>query len=247
MSKPTKAHTRHMLTLLPDSLRQPPPLPDAAAVIDIGLDLSEDEITMVQLAMSLHSASKQPKLTWTGWKHVAVAVAIGSEHAKKKAKARDLADYQYRQLMAKFLRRTGFIFLNKNDRAAAVRMLPYWDRIDAWRTGLSPSRKAALNNPREVWRVYVDEQGDPETKPLDPHPTRRHRQFPNMIEQLEALQGALDAAEEQRDRAEAQADYFSEMFDSVARKAKLTQAEIAAIRAEARAKREPQIEDGEDD
>ena len=79
------------------------------------------------------------------------------------------------------------------------------------------------------------------------HPTRRHRRFPNMIEQLEALQGALDSAEEQRDRAEAQADYFAEMFDKVATKAKLSQAEIAAIRAEARAKREPQVEDGEDD
>jgi hypothetical protein len=42
----------------------------------------------------------------------------------------------------------------------------------------------------------------------------------------------LDAAEEQRDRAEAQADYFSEMFDKVATKAKLSQAEIAAIRGQ---------------
>ena len=35
--------------------------------------------------MAIHSTSRQPKLTWTGWRHIAVAVAIGAEHAKKKS------------------------------------------------------------------------------------------------------------------------------------------------------------------
>ena len=56
--------------------------------------------------------------------------------------------------MHDFLKRTGFCFLNKDDRAAAVRLLPYWDEIDEWRYSLSDSRQHALNNPREVEREH---------------------------------------------------------------------------------------------
>ena len=44
-------------------------------------------------------------------------------HARKAAKGR-LDTPDYRRVMTDFLRNTGFTFLNKDDRAMAVRLLP---------------------------------------------------------------------------------------------------------------------------
>jgi hypothetical protein len=52
--------------------------------------------------------------------------------------------------MTDFLRNTGFTFLNKDDRAMAVRLLPRWDEIDAWRGSLPHHQQQRLNNPRET-------------------------------------------------------------------------------------------------
>jgi hypothetical protein len=43
--------------------------------------------------------------------------------------------------MTEFLLGTGFIFLNKDDRAAAVRLLPRWEEIDDWRSSLPAHRR----------------------------------------------------------------------------------------------------------
>jgi hypothetical protein len=32
----------------------------------MGLTLTEEELTVVRMAMAIHTVSKQPKLTWTG-------------------------------------------------------------------------------------------------------------------------------------------------------------------------------------
>lgn len=64
---------------------------------------------------------------------------------------------------------------------------------------------------------------------------------------MQALQEALDDAVERRDRAETEADFFSQLADEVADRAKMSKKEIAAIRAEVRAKREPLVEDDPDD
>ena len=58
---------------------------------------------------------------------------------------------------------------------------------------------------------------------------------------------ALDAAEERRDRAEAEANFFSQLADEVAARAKMSEAEVAAIRADVRAKREPVYGEQPDD
>jgi hypothetical protein len=64
------------------------------------------------------------------------SLKIGTDHATKAAGGRnDTPDY--RAVMGEFLRKTGFQFINKDDRAAAVRLLSRWDEIDDWRPGLT--------------------------------------------------------------------------------------------------------------
>ena len=64
-------------------MRPPPTLPDAASVLRMGLKLSEQELAVIRMAMAIYTTSKQPKLTWTGSRHIAVALAVGSDHAQK--------------------------------------------------------------------------------------------------------------------------------------------------------------------
>jgi hypothetical protein len=244
MAKKGKAHARHIPVLLPDSLRPPPALPDAASVIEMGFALSADEITVVRMAMALHTASKQPKLTWKGWRHIAVAVAIGSEHAKKASKGQTDTPLYIRS-MSEFLRKTGLTFLNKDDRAAAVRMLPHWEEIDAWRSSLSPSQQQNLNNPREVWREYNEHRkalGHPEASRPRPGAHGKRREFPSWLEQMEALAEQLELANERADRAERESEYFAEMMQAIQKQAKLDDDDVAEIRAKVRAAHEAEAE-----
>jgi hypothetical protein len=138
----------------------------------------------------------------------------------------------YRRVMGEFLRGTGFQFLNKDDRAAAVRLLPRWEEINAWRSSLPHNRQQALNNPREVWAAFLEHHrklGDPEAKH---RPAKRHRrQYPSLLEQMEALAEQLQFAEERAERAERESTYFAELMTAVAEKAKLSEDAIAEIRS----------------
>jgi hypothetical protein len=94
-----------------------------------------------------------------------------------------------------YVRKTGFIFINKYDRSIAVRMLPHWDEIDAWRSSLSPARQGHLNNPKDIWEAYLEHR----RKPGDPEAKERvgggfKRKLPSVMEQMEALQQALISA-----------------------------------------------------
>ena len=71
MASRGKAHLRRKPLIYPDSIRPPPVLPDAESVLEMGLKLTEDDLTVNRMAMAIHTASKQPKLTWTGWRHLA--------------------------------------------------------------------------------------------------------------------------------------------------------------------------------
>jgi hypothetical protein len=249
MTKTPKAYVRHMTNLAKDTVKPPPPLPDAEAVLEMGFDLTPDETTVIRMAMAINSASRKPQLLWSGWRHIAVACAIGSQRAQQKAKTKNLKDYQYRVLMGQFLRKTGLIFINKYDRSCAVRMLDFWEDVEAWRATLSESRRRALNSPTDVWREYHGDMTAPKNgEPWIPRTGAKKRAFPSMLEQMQALQEALDAAEERRDRAESEANFFTELADEVAKRAKMGEEEIAAIRAEVRAKRESAyVEDQPDD
>lgn len=234
-------------TIYPDSLRPPQALPDAKSVADMGFPPNSRELDVIRMAMAIHTASKQPKLTWRGWRHIATACAIGSDHAKKAAGGRMDSPY-YRQVMSKFLRNTGFQFLNKDDRAKAVSMLPKWDEIDAWRESLPPARQKALNNPREVWTAYTEDLraiGDPDAKER-PWSSRAKRQFPSLLEQMEALAEQLEMAEERAERAERESTYFATMMQAVAEQAKLSEEDVAAIRARIRQAHEEAPEEEEE-
>lgn len=233
--RPTKSPAP--VAILPGVLRGIPALPTADAVLDIGLALSADEVDRIRLAMAIHSASKRPSLTWNGWKHIAVALAVGTKHALAAADGRNDTPI-YRSVMGEFLRKSGLIFLNKDDRAKAVALLPRWEEIDAWRESLDKTRQVALNNPREVWEAFVADRrrlGDPEAKP---RPSKKLRQFPSLLEQFEAVQMQLQLAEEKLEQAERESAYFAEMADAIARKAKLDANAIAEIRAKVRAEHE---------
>jgi hypothetical protein len=82
---------------------------------------------VLRLGRRCTRASKQPKLTWTGWRHIAVALAIGSDHARQASGGRTDTPL-YIRVMNEFLRKTGFAFLNKDDRTCAVRLLPIGTR-----------------------------------------------------------------------------------------------------------------------
>jgi hypothetical protein len=241
-----KARARRLPLIYPDTVRPPPTLPGAESLIAMDIDLAEEELKVIRMAMAIHTASKQPRLTWMGWRHIAVALAIGSERAQKVSSGRmDTPDY--RRVMGEFLRCTGFIFLNKDDRAAAVRLLPQWDDIDAWRTSLPPHRQQALNNPREVHAAWIEHRrklGDPDAKP---RPSQRgRRQFPSLLEQLEALAEQLQMAEERAERAERESTYFAEMMTAVAEQAGFDDGQVAAIRAKVRGAHEDDARGGED-
>ena len=170
---------------------------------------------------------------------------IGSEHAQRKAKTTNLKDYQYRMLMGEFLRKTGFIFINKYDRSIAVRMLPRWDEIDAWRNTCRPSRQSPhLNNPKDIWEAFLEHRkklGDPEAKERVGGGYKR--KLPTIMEQMEALEEALQAAHERAERAQREADYFADLMNMIAKRAHMSDDEIARIRAEVRARATAQPDD----
>jgi hypothetical protein len=246
MASKSKARTRRLPLIYPDTVRPPPTLPGAESLLDLELDLTEEELKAIRVAMMIHTTSKQPKLTWIGWKHIAVALSIGSDKAQEESDGRmDTPDY--RRVMGEFLRRTGFIFLNKDDRAAAVRILPRWGEIDAWRSSLPNSRQKALNNPRETYAAWLDhrrELGDPEAKKR-PAGSERHKP-PSWLEQMVALEEQVVMVTEQRDQAERARGEFAKMFYAIAEEHNVDDDKMAEIRARVRAERDaaPDVDAG---
>jgi hypothetical protein len=194
--------------------------------------------------MAVHSASRRPALLWPGWKHVAVALSIGVDKALKAA-AGNNASPVYRRVMTDFLRKTGFMFLNKDDRACAVRLLPDWDEINEWRKSLSPGQQRGLNNPREVEAAFKDRETAPVAgKPR--HPGERYkRKLPTPTEQFIAMAMQVELAEEARDRAEHHAEYLARLLDQVVARGRFSEETIAQMRARVRAELETMTGDEE--
>jgi hypothetical protein len=229
--------------IFPDSVRPPPVLPDAQSVRDMGFDLTDDELMTVRTAMAIHASSRQPKLTWTGWRQIALALYIGSQHAKK-ASGGKTATPLYIRKYSDFLNKSGLVFINHNDRAAALRLLPYWDEIDAWRATLTPPQRRRLNNPREVWDTYVEHRralGDPDVASRAPVRSKR-RQGVTLLDQYVALQEQVELLTEQRDRAEREIEYFAALAQTIAKQAKLNEDDVAEIRAKVRAAHEAEAQ-----
>jgi hypothetical protein len=216
----------------PDLVRRPKgELPDLNAPLDVGFEMTQNQIEAVKIGMAIHSVSRKPALLWSGWKHVAVAISIGVEQAFKASKGRKDTP-EYRKVMTPFLRKTGFIFLNKNDTACAVRMLPEWDDIDAWRASLPLSQQRNLNNPREVQDAYDKRENKPAGKPR--HGEKHRRKMTTPTAQYLAMCMHLELAEERLAQAERQTQFFAAMVDLLAKRGRLSEETMAEVRTLAR-------------
>jgi hypothetical protein len=152
--------------------------------------------------MALHKASRQPQLTYDGWKVIGLALNIGEVRAKQQADGVVHSRGPYGQVIARFLNATGFAFLNKGVRWALRQWIDNLDAVDVWHESLDPNDRAHLNNPIDVWDRYCTDQREPKLRAKLRPTARQRRGYPTLLEELQALQDALEASEERRDSLE---------------------------------------------
>jgi hypothetical protein len=180
-----------------------PELPEAATLRALGLPFTEAEFAHIRIAMALHKASRQPQLTYDGWKVIGLALNIGEMRAKQHAKGVVHSRGPYGQAIAGFLNATGFAFLNKGVRWALRQWIDRLDEVDPWHEALDPNDRAHLNNPIDVWDRFCTDQRDPKARRKErPVTAKQRRGYPSLLEELQALQDALDAAQERSDMLE---------------------------------------------
>jgi hypothetical protein len=185
------------------TLKTVPELPEAATLRDLGLPFTETELTHIRTAMALHKMSRQPQLTYDGWKVIGLALNIGEARAKQHAKGVVHSRGPYGQAIGRFLNATGFAFLNKGVRWALREWINNLEEVDGWHASLDPSDRAHLNNPIDVWDRYTSDQRKPKPSTKQHTSKRQHRDFPTLLEEVAALSAALEAVEERKDILEA--------------------------------------------
>lgn len=183
-------------------LRAVPDLPEAATLRALELPFSEQEMTHIRTAMALHKASRQPQLTWDGWKVIGLALNIGEVRAKQHARGVINSRGPYGQAIGQFLNATGFAFLNKGVRWALRECISRLDEVEPWHDSLEPNDRAHLNNPQDVWDRFCADQKSPKANTKPRPDTRQRRGYPSLLEELTALQGSLEASEQTRDMLE---------------------------------------------
>jgi hypothetical protein len=153
--------------------------------------------------MALHKASRQPQLTWDGWKVIGLALNMGEVRADYHARGVVTSRGPYGQAMARFLNATGFAFLNKGVRWALRECINNLADVDEWRDSLEPNDRTHLNNPIDVWERFKEDQRNPRSYSKRDQVTRQRRGLPSMLDQVVALQDMLDGAEQKVDELEA--------------------------------------------
>lgn len=179
-----------------DTLKPVPELPEAATLRELGLPFTEAELTHIRTAMALHKASRQPQLTYDGWKVIGLALNIGEVRAKQHARGEVHSRGPYGVAVARFLNATGFAFLNKGVRWALRLWIDNLEEVDAWHESLDTNDRAHLNNPIDVWDRYRTDQHTPKPRIKGRPLAKQRRGYPNLLEELQALSDALEAAEE---------------------------------------------------
>ena len=133
--------------------------------LDLGFHVTAREMAAIKAGMQTYAAAtRTPKLTFSEWRVIAEACAIASAHLAKNTDGEKRTP-AYTKPMSGFLAATGLAALNGDDLACAMRMLPDWGTIAAWRDTLPPSRRA--NNPRQVLAAY--EARTPSSRHKDPY------------------------------------------------------------------------------
>jgi hypothetical protein len=180
----------------------PLPLPEAVTLRELGLPFSDTELTHIRTAMALYKASRQPQLTWAGWKVIGLALNIGEVRAKQYASGVVHSRGPYGDAVRGFLNATGFAFLNKGVRWALRECINALDEVDPWHEGLADNDRAHLNNPIDLWDRFCEDRrtGKTRSKPLPV--TRQRRGYPSVLEEIQALQDSLEAAEQRSEMLE---------------------------------------------
>ena len=184
------------------TLKGVPDLPEAATLRELGLPFTEQELTHIRIAMALHKASRQPQLTYDGWKVIGLAINIGEVRAKQYAKGVVHSRGPYGQAIRRFHNATGFAFFNGGVLWALRQWIDHLDEVDPWHESLEPNDRAHLNNPIDVWDRYQSDQRTPKPSGKERPTSRQRKGYPNLLEELQALQDALEASEERRDMLE---------------------------------------------
>lgn len=178
------------------------PLPEAATLRTLGLPFSENELTHIRTAMAPHKASRQPQLTFDGWKCIGLALNFGEVRANQHAEGIVTSRGKYGQALSQFLRASGFIFINKGVRWALRQIIERLDEVESWREGLLANDRSHLNNPIDVWDRFCEDQRQPRGQQPQRPVTRQRRGHPSILEQAVALQEALEQSEAARDMLE---------------------------------------------
>jgi hypothetical protein len=128
---------------------------------------------------------------------IGLELNMGEVRAKQHARGVVHARGPYGQAIAKFLNATGFAFVNKGVRWALGEWIDHLDEVDAWHESLITTDRAHLNNPIDVWERFRADQGAEKPRAERQRPaTKQRRGYPSVLEELQALQDALEASVE---------------------------------------------------
>jgi hypothetical protein len=177
------------------TLMPPPDLPEATTLRELGLPFTDAELTHIRTAMALYKASRQPQLTYAGWKVIGLALSVGEARAKQHSKGIVHSRGPYGRAISQFLNATGFAFLNKGVRWALRMWIDNLSDIDEWHASLDPSDRLHLNNPIDVLDRFTSDGRKPKASTKLRPSVMKKRAHPNILEELQAVSEALEAAE----------------------------------------------------
>lgn len=196
----SKSKRPDLPALYTDTVKRPPRLPDAMTLHQSGLPFSKSEFDLVRAAMAVHASSRQPKLTWQGWKLIGTALEIAEAHVKRAADGQTTGR-AYNQMIGEFLRASGFTWINKGVRWALRQCMAQVETIDEWRAELSDREREHLHNPVDVLDQFNRRNTSAAPKRPKLKPVKRgHREQSSLLEYCIVLEERIAELEEQCDR-----------------------------------------------
>jgi hypothetical protein len=177
------------------TLTPPPELPEATTLRELGMPFTDAEFTHIRTAMALYKAAKAPELTYEGWKVIGLALSVGEARAKQHAKGIVHSRGPYGRAISQFLNATGFAFLNKGVRWALRQWIDNLSDVDEWHASLDRNDRVHLNNPIDVWDRYTRDGRKPKASSKLRPDVMKRRAYPSLLEELQAVQDALEDAE----------------------------------------------------
>ena len=166
------------------------------------LKFSTTEYADVKTAMSIYAASRKPQLFFEGWLVIGNALELAETKATKYAKGVITSRGEYGQAIEKFLRLTGFKFINKGERWALRQIMTYKADVIEWRDSLLGSDREHLNNPIDIWERFNKDDRKPREGGRQRPKRMRHKEQNNLLDQLEALGALVESLKDRLSMAE---------------------------------------------